>query len=177
MTHVGIGQSWSLGRDTEGESWAWLAGLPPRPQPSSASPALASAPLPAARWAAKLGSPPTQISSDSPETALLTLQVESEPPRTQTNPLGWLSQVPGSKRCGRGCGPLGVQLLVQIQAKGVTSTSDWGHRQPPLRGGAGTPLVGPEPHGHPVPRRWTLLCWVGQKGHSGFSVRFTERPK
>lgn len=41
----------------------------------------------------------------------------------------------------------------------------------------GTPLVRPEPLGHPVPRRWTLLCSVGQTGRSGFSVRLTERSK
>lgn len=172
---MGIGQSWSLGQDTERESWAWLARLLPRPQPFSDSPALGfSAPLPAARWAAKLGSLPAQF-SHSPETARLTLQVESEPPCTQTNTLERLSQVPGSKRCGQGCGPLGVRLLLQIQAQGVTSTYDWGHCQPRLPVGAGTPLVGPEPLGHPVPRRWTLLCWVGQNGRSGFSARFMER--
>ena len=133
IQNVGIGQSWSLGQDTKGESWAWLAGLPPWPQPFSESLALGfSAPLLAARWAAKLGSLPTQLSSDSPETARLTLQVESEPPCTQTNPPERLSQVPGCKRCGRGCGPLRVRLLLQIQARGVTSTSNCGHCQPPL---------------------------------------------
>lgn len=138
---MGIGQSWSLGQDTE--RVMGLAGQTlTAPALFRLSPALGfSAPTPSCRSGQqRVGLPPARF-SHSPETARLTLQVESEPPCTQTNTLERLSQVPGSKRCGRGCGPLGYcSLLLQIQAQGVTSTYDWGHCQPISQWGQGTPL-------------------------------------